>query len=141
MGTRHFFPPQAFVMQEALEQALSLTPPQAFVLQEAHAAGITAVSYSPDPSIDRFATSAADRTVRVFNSGDLAVAPKVVQPKTSEEAACVVLTEELMFSGWKDGVLRCHVASPQELQAQQLWSIHVREPPLRRRKRPKALRV
>ncbi|CAM9354076.1 unnamed protein product, partial [Ectocarpus sp. 4 AP-2014] len=87
------------------------------VVSENHRGSVTCVSYARGVS-DRFATASVDGTVRVWDTSDYGVLTTAVV-RDAGEPLCLVLTQDMMLTGWRDGQIRSHDADTGHL----LWSI------------------
>ncbi|CAN0463035.1 unnamed protein product, partial [Ectocarpus sp. 8 AP-2014] len=87
------------------------------VVSENHRGSVTCVSYARGVS-DRFATASVDGTVRVWDTSDYGVLTTAVV-RDAGEPLCLVLTQDMMMTGWRDGQIRSHDADTGHL----LWSI------------------
>eukprot|EP00953_Heterococcus_sp_UTEX-ZZ885_P018157 10142-Heterococcus_DN1.PRE.1 len=102
---------------EGLIYLLHTSTLAAQLISQSHSAAITALGYAPQAS-DRFATAAGDGALRVWDASNYcAVVSATV--KGAHEPLCLELTQDLLVSGWRDGIIRAHDADSGAL----LWQI------------------
>ena len=90
---------------------------------ESHFAGIVAVAFHRGVS-DAFATVSMDKTVRVWDLNDYHVSWWArVDVAMDVQPTCLVWAVGCLYSGWSDGVIRCHDTHSASGTKELLWQI------------------
>ena len=94
------------------------------LLCENHTLPVLHVWFMPGVS-DKFITCSEDGTIRLWDSNDYSVKARCVAPGNTNKPGqnlypnCAVFTDEVILSGWSDGVIRAFRIDNSE----QLWQI------------------
>lgn len=89
------------------------------LLAENHTEAVINVSYMQGVS-DKFITSSADGTIRLWDSNDYQVKARCVNQESNISGVyplCSIFTDEVILSGWTDGKIRAFRVD----NNQQLW--------------------